>query len=118
MAQQKLILIVEDNPINLKLISDVLIANSYEILQATSGKETFKVLEEKGPEIGLILLDLNLPDISGLEILKKIKNIPVIVVSAHAMEADIKASKQAGCVDYVTKPINIQEFLTKVKAVL
>ena len=120
----KKVLIIEDNPVNLKLTSDILTAHGYEILQATSGGEAYKVLDCKYKEIGLILLDLKLPDMDGIEIIKKLKSskdtekIPVIVVSAHAMESDIKATKQAGCTDYLTKPINVRDFLNKVNSIL
>ena len=119
----KKVLIIEDNPVNLKLTSDILTAHGYEILQATSGGEAYKVLDCKYKEIGLILLDLKLPDMDGIEIIKKLKSskdtekIPVIVVSAHAMES-IKATKQAGCTDYLTKPINVRDFLNKVNSIL
>ena len=120
----KKVLIIEDNPVNLKLTTDILVAHGYEILQATSGGEAYKVLECRHKEISLILLDLKLPDMDGIEIIKKLKssvdteNIPVIVVSAHAMESDIKATKQAGCTDYITKPINVREFLNKITLLL
>ncbi len=117
----KKILIIEDNPINLKLVSDVLIAKNFEILQATTGKNGLNIAEKNHSEIGLILLDLKLPDTNGIEVIKQLKAnqstlpIPVIVVSAQAMECDKTASKNAGCADYVTKPINVRELLLKVE---
>lgn len=118
----KKILIVEDNPTNMKLVSDLLLAKGYKIIQADTGMEAFKALESGCEQIGLVLLDLKLPDMDGIEVIKKIKGnkttraIPVIVVSAHAMESDIKATKEAGCEDYITKPFNIVEFLARVGA--
>ena len=120
----KKIFIIEDNFINLKLVSDILVAENYEILYATEGKTALKMLKSRSDEISLVLLDLKLPDIDGIEVIKKLKadkrtkNIPVVVVSAHAMESDIKNSKEAGCADYITKPINIREFLSKVKSLV
>lgn len=120
----KKILIIEDNPINLKLISDILVAHGYEIFSSITGSEGLNVSESRAEEIALILLDLKLPDINGIEVIKKLKSsintkeIPVIAVSAHAMESDIKATKQAGCVDYITKPINVREFLNKVDSIM
>jgi two-component system cell cycle response regulator DivK len=117
----KKILIIEDNPENMKLMADVLTAQGFDVLKAYEGIEGIELLKQSSKDVGLVLLDLKLPDISGLEVLKTIKNtdaikgIPVIVVSAHAMEADITATKQAGCADYITKPINIVEFLAKVR---
>lgn len=117
----KKILIIEDNPENMKLMADVLTAQGFDVLKANEGLAGIELLKQNSKETGLVLLDLKLPDISGLEVLKTIKSaeatreIPVIVVSAHAMEADITATKQAGCADYITKPINIVEFLAKVR---
>ncbi len=119
----KKILVIEDNPANLKLVNDILTVEGYEVLKATEGEAGLQILREMAQEIGLVLLDLKLPDISGIEVIKKIKadknteKVPVVVVSAHAMESDIKNSKQAGCVDYITKPINIREFLATVKSI-
>ncbi len=118
----KKILIIEDNPANMKLASDILTANGYDVMKASEGMAGFEMLKQNSKNINLVLLDLKLPDIDGIEVIKKIKadqntcNIPVIVVSAHAMEADIKNSMEAGCADYITKPINIQEFLGRIKS--
>ena len=120
----KKILVIEDNPANLKLVNDILTAEGYKVLKATEGESGLQILRETYQEIGLVLLDLKLPDISGIEVIKKIKadkntkKIPVIVVSAYAMESDIKNSKKAGCADYITKPINILDFLAKVKSIV
>ncbi len=120
----KKILIIEDNPANLKLASDILTAEGYEVLKATEGISGFEMLKQNSREIDLVLLDLKLPDIDGIEIIKKIKadektgKIPVIVVSAHAMESDIKNSMEAGSADYITKPVNIREFLDRIKSVV
>jgi len=116
------ILVIEDNTANMKLVNDILTANGYEVLQATEGLTGLDVMKSHANEISLILLDLKLPDINGIEVIKKAKadvktkNLPIIVISAHAMEADIKSSKEAGCVDYLTKPLNISKFLAKVKS--
>lgn len=118
----KKILIIEDNPENMKLMADVLSAAGFSVLKAHEGKTGIEELKQNSAEIGLVLLDLKLPDTDGLDVLKTVKSnaetqgIPVIVVSAHAMEVDIKAAKKAGCADYITKPINIREFLEKVRA--
>lgn len=120
----KKIIIIEDNPVNLKLAKDILEAEGYEVFSAIDGISGFKLALEKYKEINLVLLDLKLPDINGIEIIKKLKsekktrNIPIIVISAHAMEADIKNSMDAGSADYITKPINIKEFLDRVRLVV
>lgn len=120
MQSPKTILIVEDNPINLKLLKAILNFQRFELLEAIDGKSALETVEKNHKKLDLILMDLQLPDINGLEVIKKIKadpesqNIPIIVVSAHAMESDIKKCREAGCIDYITKPINIQEFLNKI----
>jgi len=123
-VENKKILIIEDNPANLKLVTDILSVEGYDVIQANNGKAGLDALMISPKEIGLILLDIKLPDIDGFEVLKQIKNneevknIPVIIVSAHAMEADVKKSLEAGCLDYITKPINIKKFLARIKSVV
>ena len=122
MQTAKTILIVEDNPINLKLLRDILNFQTFEVLEAIDGKSALELVEKNYNKIDLILMDLQLPDINGLEVIKNIKadaeskDIPIIVVSAHAMESDMKKCREAGCIDYITKPINIQEFINKINS--
>lgn len=121
---EKKILIIEDNPANMKLASDILSSEGYKVLKANDGEAGLNIIRQKSKEISLILLDLKLPDMDGIEIIKAAKadktteKIPIIVVSAHAMEADIKNTRQAGCADYITKPINIREFLDRIKSIV
>ena len=118
----KTILIIEDNPSNLKLVKDVLEYQKYNVLEATDGKVGLQAVEGNKDKIDLILMDLQLPEISGLELIKilkekpETKNIPIIVVSAHAMESDINTCLEAGCVDYITKPLNLQEFIKRINS--
>lgn len=120
MQKTKTILVVEDNETNLKLIRDILNFQKYIVLEAKDGKSAVETVINSKHKIDLILMDLKLPDISGLEVIAKIKNnldsknIAIIVVSAHAMESDINKCYEAGCIDYITKPINIQEFIKKI----
>lgn len=120
MQHSKTILIVEDNPTNLKLVKDVLNYEKYNTVEATDGKIALDTIENNYEKIDLILMDLQLPEIGGLEVIKKVKNnpetkdIPIIVVSAHAMESDIKKCYKAGCTDYITKPLNIREFIKRI----
>ena len=122
MQTPKTILIVEDNPINSKLLRDILNFQKFEVLEAVDGKSALESVEKNYNKIDLILMDLQLPDINGLEVIKNIKAVPnsqnlqIIVVSAHAMESDIKKCREAGCIDYITKPINIQEFINKINS--
>jgi len=120
MQKNKKILLVEDNPSNLKLVKDILEFQHYCVIAATDGKIALETVESRPSEIDLILMDLQLPEIGGLELINMIKNnpetknLPIIVVSAHAMDADIKKCYDAGCADYITKPINVQEFIKKI----
>lgn len=122
MQNTKTILIVEDNPTNLKLLRDILNYQKYDVLEATDGEMALQTIEKSHNDINLILMDLQLPKIGGLEVIKSIKsetksqNIPIIVVSAHAMESDIKKCIEAGCLDYITKPINVQDFINRINS--
>lgn len=113
----KRILVVEDNPDNMTLIVDVLDALEYDVIQATDGVIGVEVAQTQTPD--LILLDLSLPRMDGWTAAGKIKNsassshIPIIALTAHAMVGDRERALEAGCDDYITKPINIQELAGK-----
>ena len=111
------ILIAEDNELNLKLMFDILSTQNYEIDTATDGEEALNKLTEN--KYDLLLLDLQMPKISGFEVLEKIKerniNIKTIIVSACAMSAEIERAKALGCLEFITKPIRLNEFLSVVK---
>lgn len=111
------ILIVEDNELNLKLMKDILESQGYDVETANDGQ---KGLEKAcSQEFNLILLDLQMPIISGYDFLQVYeKNTPVIVVSACAMENEVNKAKEMGCVDYITKPIQIMDFLNTIKKYL
>lgn len=121
-ALPKTVLIVEDNELNMKLFRDLLEAHGYDTLEARTGPEALECLETSHPD--LILMDIQLPEISGLEVTKKIKNnpeladIPVIAVTAFAMKGDEERIRQGGCEDYIAKPISVVSFLEKVKRYL
>jgi len=116
------ILISEDNPVNMKLIRDILCYNGYEIIEATDGKIALDLIRKNKNNIDLILMDLQLPEIDGFEVIKIVKsddstkNLPIFVISAHAMESDIKKALKAGCNNYITKPINLEDFIDKINA--
>jgi len=124
LSSLKKILIVEDNPINLKLLRDILTFQKYVVLEASEGESAIKIIEENFQTIDLILMDIQLPGMSGLDVITCLKSsikyskIPIIVISAYAMHSDIEKSKKAGCVDYITKPINVQEFIIKINTFL
>lgn len=112
------ILIVEDHELNMKLFSDLLEMQGYRILQARDGAEGLELTRRCRPD--LILMDLRLPDVSGLDVAKWIKaetdlsGIPIIAVTAFAMRGDEEKARQAGCDAYITKPISIRNFLATV----
>ncbi|HXI87624.1 MAG TPA: response regulator [Parvularculaceae bacterium] len=121
-ALAKTVLIVEDNELNMKLFHDLLEAHGYETLQARTGPEALALAEEHRPD--LILMDIQLPEISGLQVTQQIKKsetlstIPVIAVTAFAMKGDEERIRAGGCEDYIAKPISVVEFLEKVKRYL
>jgi len=110
----KAILIVEDNPMNMELILDLLEFYGYDVCGAEDGIQALKQLEAK--QFDLILLDMQLPKMDGLVVLEKIKanpataEVPVIAVTAHAMKGSEEHFIEKGCVDYISKPIDIHRF--------
>lgn len=113
MAGQK-ILIVEDNPMNMELVTDLLEASRYVVIQAGAAEEGVELARDESPD--LILMDISLPGMDGLQatgVLKhdpKTKDIPVITMTAHAMKGDEEKALAAGCAGYITKPIDTREF--------
>ena len=108
------ILIIEDNELNLKLMKDILSSQGYEVETAQDGKEGLDKAQDN--DYDLILLDIQMPVVSGYDFLQVYdKNTPVIVVSACAMENEVNKAKELGCADYISKPIQIMEFLNTVK---
>lgn len=111
------ILVVEDNPDNMILIVDVLTSLDFDVLQAVDGVQGVALAEQQQPD--LILLDLSLPKMDGwtaartIKAQEHLKKIPIIALTAHAMLGDKERALEAGCDDYITKPINLQELATK-----
>jgi two-component system, cell cycle response regulator DivK len=118
----KTILIVEDNELNLKLFNDLLQAHGYNTLLAKNGRQGFDLAREHHPD--LILMDIQLPEISGLEVTKMLKkdetlkHIPVIAVTAFAMKGDEDKIREGGCDGYIAKPISVVGFLETVAKIL
>ena len=114
----KKILIVEDNELNMKLFNDLLQAHGYDTLQTKDGREALKLAQDNRPD--LILMDIQLPEISGLDITKMIKDdddlkaTPVIAVTAFAMKGDEEKIREGGCDGYIAKPISVPNFLETV----
>ena len=118
----KTVLIVEDNDLNMKLFHDLLDAHGYDTLQTKDGMEALAIAREKRPD--LILMDIQLPEVSGLEVTKwikeddELKSIPVIAVTAFAMKGDEEKIRVGGREAYIAKPISVQLFLDTVKRFL
>jgi len=109
----KNVMVVEDNEKNRKLMRVVLKAKGYNIIEAATGEEALNLLKNQKPDI--ILMDIQLPGIDGLTLIKQIKasvvtkDIPIIAVTAYAMKGDEQKILDTGCDAYVSKPINTQE---------
>jgi two-component system cell cycle response regulator DivK len=116
------VLVVEDNPKNLKLLRDVLDHSGYRVVAATTGEDGARLAGEVEPD--LILMDLQLPGIDGTEALRRIRStaqgasIPVLAVSAYAMDADRSRALDHGFDGYVQKPLNVRDLLRQVRDIL
>jgi two-component system, cell cycle response regulator DivK len=114
----KTILIVEDNDLNMRLFNDLLRANGYATLQVKDGRDVLDMVRGHRPD--LILMDIQLPEISGLEVTRLLKDdpalkaIPVIAVTAFAMKGDEEKILAGGCEGYIAKPISVASFLRTV----
>ncbi len=107
------ILLIEDHPMNRKLVRDILLFQ-FEVEEAVSAEAAQEYLRTHHPD--LILMDIQLPGMDGLTLTRRLKSesatadIPIIALSAHAMQRDIEMAREAGCVDYITKPITDDPF--------
>ena len=115
----KTILIVEDNELNMKLFNDLLEAHGYRTVQARNGVEAVELARAHHPN--LILMDIQLPEVSGLQVTQWIKDdeslrsIPVVAITAFAMKGDEEKIRQGGCEAYLSKPISVVKFLETVR---
>jgi two-component system cell cycle response regulator DivK len=118
----KKVLIVEDNELNMKLFNDLLEAHGYFTLQTKDGMEALQIARQHHPD--LILMDIQLPEVSGLEVIKWLKEddglsaIPVIAVTAFAMKGDEEKIRNGGCEAYIAKPISVANFMRTVERFL
>ena len=116
---KKTVLIVEDNELNMKLFHDLLEAHGYATIETRSGVEAVELARKHHPD--LILMDIQLPEVSGLEVIQwikddeKLKRIPVIAITAYAMKGDEEKIRQGGCEAYLSKPIAVVKFLETVR---
>jgi two-component system cell cycle response regulator DivK len=119
---QNNILYIEDNPDNLMLVQRALESRGYRLLKAMKGLEG--VAKAESDPVDLILLDINLPDIDGYEVARRLrasskrelKTVPIIAVTANALKGDAEKALDAGCDVYMSKPINIRELWARVEA--
>ena len=115
----KTVLIIEDNELNMKLFNDLLEAHGYQTLKSGDGMDGLELARKHHPD--LILMDIQLPKVSGLEVTRmikadeSIKSIPVIAVTAFAMKGDEEKIREGGCEDYLAKPISVAKFVETVQ---
>lgn len=118
------ILIVDDEPSNIQVVKNFINQLNYNFRIVLTGEEALKLVKEEGPSIDLVILDLMMPDISGYEVCRELRKtyslyeLPVLIVTAKIREVDIVAGFEAGANDYLTKPFDKDEFLSRVKTLL
>jgi len=118
----KTVLIVEDNELNMKLFNDLLEAHGYVTLKTGNGVEAVALARAHRPD--LILMDIQLPEVSGLEVTRWLKDdsqlssIPIVAVTAFAMKGDEERIRQGGCEAYLSKPISVAKFIETVRQFL
>lgn len=118
----KTVLVIEDNELNMRLFADLLEAQGYRVLQSREGLAGFQLAREHRPD--LIVMDIQLPAISGLEVTRWLKEdpslatIPVIAVTAFAMKGDEARILEGGCEAYIAKPISVSRFLDTISRLL
>ncbi len=118
------VLYIEDNPDNMMLVQRALEARGYKLLKAKNGQDGVTTAENE--DVNLILLDINLPDIDGYEVARRLRSsskrvlttVPIIAVTANALKGDAEKALDAGCDVYRSKPINIRELWARVEAFL
>jgi two-component system, cell cycle response regulator DivK len=115
----KLVLIVEDNDLNMKLFNDLLEAHGYRTIKARTGLGGLELAQLNSPD--LILMDIQLPEVSGIDIIKLLKEndamraIPVIAITAFAMKGDEERIRESGCEGYLSKPISVAKFIDTIR---
>jgi two-component system cell cycle response regulator DivK len=118
----KRVLVVEDNETNLYLIRFILKKNGFEVIESINGDEGIKLAIREKPD--LVLMDIQLPDINGLEVTKRIRefevarDIPIIALTSYALAGDREKALAAGCTGYIEKPINPETFMAEIKKYL
>lgn len=118
----KTVLVVEDNELNMKLFHDLLEAHGIQTVETRNGNEVLSIARAQKPD--LILMDIQLPEVSGLDVTRwlkddpELKHIPVIAVTAFAMKGDEQKIREGGCEDYISKPISVTHFMEVIRKYL
>lgn len=118
------ILVVEDNDMNMQLVEFLLEEGGFEIVKATSGEEALAITRDSSPPPDLILMDIHLPGMDGLSVVRVMKNdsrthrIPILALTAHAMRGDRDRFLEAGCDGYISKPIDVKTFVASIEQYL
>jgi two-component system, cell cycle response regulator DivK len=116
------ILLVEDNDMNRDMLSRRLERKGFAVVMAVDGRQAIALAESEAP--ALILMDMSLPELDGWEASRQLKanaqtkNIPIVALTAHAMQGDAEKAKEAGCDDFDTKPVDLPRLLTKIQTQL
>jgi len=116
------VLVVDDTEANIHLMRFILKENGFEVIEARSGTEGVKLAVQEKPD--LVLMDIQLPDIDGLEVTKRIRaseadgNIPIIALTSYAMPGDRERIMAAGCTGYISKPIDVKTFIKEIEKCL
>ena len=116
------VLYIEDNPDNMTLVQRVLESRGYQLLQARNGLTGVEMAEKEG--VDLILVDINLPDIDGYDVIRRLRasqnadleKLPIIAITANALKGDAEKALAAGCNIYMSKPINLHELWARVES--
>jgi CheY-like chemotaxis protein len=117
------VLVVEDNDMNMQLVEYLLEEGGYQIVKAASGEDALSIARG-GEPVDLILMDIHLPGIDGLSVVREMKTdertkaIPILALTAHAMRGDRDRFLEAGCDGYISKPIDVKTFLTSIRSYL
>ena len=117
------VLVVEDNDMNMQLVEYLLEEGGYQIVKAASGEEALSIARGGDP-VDLILMDIHLPGIDGLSVVREMKTdavtsaIPILALTAHAMRGDKDRFLEAGCDGYISKPIDVKTFLSSIRTYL
>jgi two-component system, cell cycle response regulator DivK len=122
MNNNETILYVEDNPDNRLLVRRILMAEGFQVIEASNASQALEILKQQTPE--LILMDINMPDIDGytltarLKALPSLQQVPIVAVTANALKGDRERSLEAGCDGYIQKPIDVDSLPMQIQRFL